>query len=908
MKKFLLALSLFLPACSFGQVDLAAFVDPKIGTGGHGHTYPGATMPFGMVQLSPDTRLSGWDGCSGYHASDNVIYGFSHTHLSGTGCSDYGDILLMPVNHSVGMANYGYAAAFSHNLESASPGYYSVELYMEKIKADLTATTRVGMHRYVFDQKSEMQGVVIDLKHRDEVLDAQLEWVDDHTLRGYRFSKAWAKDQRVYFEITFNRPIKACNMYNADMVKANSKVEKGKNIKALVEVDAAKNDTLLAKVAISGVDEKGAALNMQQELPGWDFAATRKAARDAWNKELNRIEVSGGTLSQMRTFYTALYHCLISPNVYSDVDGRYRGRDMRVHQATDGDQYSVFSLWDTYRGEHPLFTLIQQKRTNDFIKTFLRQYQEGGNLPVWELSANETGCMIGYHSIPVIVDAYLKGIRDYDVPKIYQAMLHSANSDDLGLASYKALGYVSSEADNESVSKTLEYAYDDWCIAQMASALGDDAVYARFMQRAQSFKNLYDRETGFMRARRNGGWFSPFNPTQVDNNYTEANSWQYSFYVPQDINAMMSMSGGRTGFAEKLDSLFHNNESLSGRVQADITGLIGQYAHGNEPSHHMAYLYDYCGQPWKTQALIHQICSTLYSDQADGLCGNEDCGQMSAWYVLSAMGFYPVCPGSGHYAIGTPSFPKVVIHPDGGKDFTILAGNISAENYYIQSATFNGKQYPISFITHEQIMSGGLLAFSMGSTPNEARATDESQIPVTSILLGTIVPAPIINSNGKNFHHNEPVTLTDLEPGVKIYYTTDGSTPTEHSTLYTDPFKLVGNMQVKALAIRNEVTKSVVVSSEFIALTGDKKITLNSNFAPQYTAGGAEALIDCQYGTANWRTGNWQGYHEVNFDAVIDLGKVKKVSTISADFLQDDNSWIWFPTKVEITWSSDGKN
>lgn len=890
------------------QVNYAGFVDPKIGTGGHGHTYPGASAPFGMVQLSPDTRLTGWDGCSGYHYSDNKIYGFSHTHLSGTGCSDYGDILIMPVSKSVSVSSYAYAQNFRHEDEFAEAGYYRVSFQKSKITAELTATQRVGMHRYSYPFDGDEKGFILDLKHRDEVLDSYVEQVDEHTLKGYRFSKAWAKDQRVYFVIKTKQAIKSCKIYSNDALKAGSKRESGKNIKALIQFDLTPGDTLIMKVALSGVDEDGAMRNMNAEIEGWDFDAIRNKVNNDWNTELSKIEVEGGNRDQIRTFYTALYHCFLSPNVYNDVDGRYRGRDMQVHNTGGFDYYTVFSLWDTYRGEHPLFTLFQQKRTGDFINTFIRQYEEGGALPVWELSSNETYCMIGYHAVPVIADAFLKGIKGYDEGKAYAAMLGSASQDRAGLSCYKSCGHVISNAEHESVSKTLEYAYDDWCIAQMAKKLGNDADYKKFIQRGQYYKNIFDWNTGFMRAKANGGWFSPFQPSQVDNNYTEANSWQYTFYVPQDIAHMMEYLGGKKKFEEKLDSLFHTSSKMSGRVQSDITGLIGQYAHGNEPSHHMSYLYNYAGTPWKTQAMIHKICSEMYSDKPDGLSGNEDCGQMSAWYVLSAIGFYPVCPGNNDYAIGTPMFPRVKLHFENGNILNINANNVENNHCYIQSVKVNGISYANSFFTHDNLMKGGLIEFNMGAEKS-TWASGVEYSNVTSINDNNIVPVPVIESaSGGPLSGSQPARLTCLMPGVKIYYTLDGTEPTESSLLYTKPIDVDRNMQIKAIAVKEGLGKSFVVSSQFNKVPEGLKVKLISHYSPQYSAGGPEALIDGVRGASNWRVGNWQGYQAQDFEAILDLGSIRKINKVGAGFLQDAQAWIWFPKELSFEISADGKN
>ena len=703
---FLFSLILSFQSECQNQGFITDYVNPVIGTGGHGHTYPGVSVPFGMVQLSPDTRLKGWDGCSGYHASDSIIYGFSHTHLSGTGCSDYGDFLFMPVTGEVGLTDYGYKASFknSGDQEIATAGNYVVYLN-NGIKAELTCTKRVGVHRYTFPQLQNA-GIVVDLKHRDKVLDSRLKIVSNTEIEGMRVSSSWAEHQELYFVARFSKPFTYSRAVVDDKPVQAFTESTGKSIIACFNFATSKDEKIMLKVAISAVSCENARKNLDAEVPGWDFHSVANAAAVSWNDELGKILVEGGSKDQKITFYTALYHAFLNPNIYSDADGSFRGRDMKIHASKGFDYYTVFSLWDTYRATHPLFTLLEQKRTNDFINTFLTQYEQGGLLPVWELSSNETDCMIGYHSVPVIVDAYMKGIRGFDARKALEAMKHSANQDRLGLKYFRTLGYIPADKEGESVSKTLEYAYDDWCIAQMAKSLGNTNDYNTFIRRAQAYKNIFDPSSGFMRAKLNGTWYSPFDPAEVNFNYTEANSWQYSFCVPQDLDGLIDLLGGKEKMAKKLDEMFAAKTQTTGREQVDITGLIGQYAQGNEPSHHMAYLYDYAGEPWKTQALVHKICKELYSNSRDGLCGNEDCGQMSSWYVMSAMGMYPVTPGTTTYAIGTPLFPEMKLKLENRKEFTIKASNVSNENFYIQSAKLNGQPYTRCFIDHSDIMKG----------------------------------------------------------------------------------------------------------------------------------------------------------------------------------------------------------
>jgi len=880
------------------------YVNPFIGTGGHGHTYPGAALPFGMVQLSPDTRLDGWDGCGGYHYSDSIIYGFSHTHLSGTGCSDYGDILLMPTVGDIQWDNAKYASPFSHKNEKARPGYYQVLLDKYNVNVELTASKRAGFHKYTFPE-SKQSNILIDLKHRDRVIDSYLKINGKDEVEGYRRSMAWASDQHIYFVAKFSKAFERHQIALNDTLQKEIMEIKGLNVKAYLSFSTSKDEVIYVKVGISGVSIENARKNLDAEIKDWDFEKVKQNADSVWNKELGKIEVKGGSDDQQTIFYTSLYHAFLNPNTYSDVNGQYRGRDLKIHTA-DFDYYSVFSLWDTYRAAHPLFTLVQQKRTTDFIKTFIKQYEDGGLLPVWELSGNETGCMIGYHAVPVIVDAYMKGIRNFDVEKAYAAMKASAEQDKLGLKSYKACGVIYANEEGESVSKLLEYAYDDWCIAQMAKALNKTEDYKYYTTRAQSYKNVLDPETGFMRARMNDFWFSPFDPSEVNFNYTEANAWQYSFYVPQDITGFANYLGGKNKLAEKLDQLFKADSKTSGREQADITGLIGQYAQGNEPSHHMAYLYNYVGQAWKTQELIHRIQNEMYSNKPDGLCGNEDCGQMSAWLVMSAMGFYPVTPGTEVYAIGNPMFEKMTIHLENAKVFTVKA-NVSKKNIYIQSAKLNGVNYSKSYITQSDIMKGGELVFVMDNKPSKTWGVGEENEPKSSISEYLITPLPFIAKGKSTFLKEQTIELGCLEKNASIYYTIDGSIPTKTSSKYSNPISLNKTTTIKAIACRNGFPDSKTITTTCSMIPEGRSIKNINAYAKQYSAGGDMALIDLIRGGENFKTGTWQGYEGIDLEAIVDLGKKQTVKEISAGFLQDMGAWIFYPSDVEFSVSEDGK-
>jgi hypothetical protein len=627
-------------------------------------------------------------------------------------------------------------------------------------------------------------------------------------------------------------------------------------------------------------------------------------AQNAWLDQLSRIQIKGGTDAQKTTFYTALYHSLLNPNLFSDINGEYRGHDGEKHKG-EYKMYTVFSLWDTFRAAHPLFTMIEQKRTNEFIVSMLDMYDKGGLLPVWELAGNETNCMIGYHAISVIYDAYKKGIRDYDVEKALAAMVASAHADQFGLKFLREEGYIPAGKEGESVSKTLEYAYDDWCIAMMAKDLGKEDIYLEFIERAQFYKNIFDKETGFMRGKINGAFVSPFDPTQVNFMLTEANTWQYNFFVPHDVNGLINLLGGKNQFEAKLDELFNTSEGLSGRQQSDITGLIGQYAHGNEPSHHMAYLYDYIGAPAKGAKVLRKIMDELYTDQPSGLCGNEDCGQMSAWYVLSALGFYPVCPGDNQYIIGTPLFDEISINLENGKKLTIKSENLSKENSYIQAIKYNGVDYSKSYFTHEMLMEGGEFVYMMGSTPSDW-GTKAEDCPTSSITEHLISPVPYFKSESRTFTEKLVVELASINPETEIFYSTNGKDPDQTSKKYTDPIIISKSTSFKAIAYLNGIP-SKVANAEYNKIQGGRKVSVKNAFSAQYTAGGEQALLDFIRGGENFRTGAWQGYYGVDFEAVVDLGESQQISGLSAGFHQEQNSWIWMPLYVEFFTSDDGQ-
>ena len=927
-------LTLFLVLVAMVAVATAQsqYVNPFVGTDEHGHTYPGAILPFGAIQVSPDTRLEGWDGCSAYHYSDSRIYGFSHTHLNGTGCEDYGDILVTPFIGEPSVINEKYALAFSHKNEKAEPGYYSVK-FDNGIVAEMTTANYVGVHRYTFP-KDGKHGVIVDLQHRDKTLESYM-GMKANDLIGFRRSKAWNDDQYCAFSLKTSVPAESI-VYYVDDKPVNVKEIKGKNCKAVLYFPENTNEVVV-KVAISAVDMDGA-INNQTEIRDFNFDAVRKSATLVWNEELGKIKVESSNTEYLRTFYTALYHCFTSPYLYSDLDGRYRGEDQQIHKTVGGHKmYTVFSLWDTYRALHPLLNIIDQKRSADFLYTFMNQYRQSGYLPMWELSAFETWCMIGYHAVPVVLDAYMKGIRDYDAEEMLKAMIATANLNKLGRPEYAKFGFVPGDMENESVSKTLEYAYDDWCIAMFARAIGNKEVYMEYIRRAQSYKNIMD-SNGFMHGRMNGGFVTPFNPREVNNFFTEANCWQYTTYVPHDFNTYIELMGGPKKMEAFLDLLFNSSSEMAGREQADITGVIGQYAHGNEPSHHAAYLYNFVGRPDKTQELVKRILTTLYTSKPDGLCGNEDCGQMSAWYVLSSLGFYPVCPGNNQYVIGYPLFDKATVRLENGKKLVITR---DSDKPYIQSVTLNGKPLMRSYITYEEIAAGGELSFVMDSKPGSEWGVGKDRQPVTKIDNGeSIVPVPVFSTDKVSFQDRTRIALRlpevvemaskreskpvekevkkEMEPSPKlqvkpanayeIYYTTDGSTPTPKTGIrYKDPIVVEKDVTIKAVAVDAKGTQSKVAEARYVRYTRDKDLTYITKPEPQYYAGGDAGLIDNSRGKVNYRIGGWQGFTK-DCELVVDLRESKKVSEVGAGVLEEQRAWIFYPTAMEVYVSENGKD
>lgn len=743
MKQIKILIALFLPCCMLGltscdntsenhqpKLNLTQYVDPYIGTGDHGHVFMGANVPFGLVQLGPSNIPQSWDWTSGYHITDSTIIGFSHMHLSGTGIGDLGDINLMPAVGEVRLARgnasdpaSGMYSLFDRSTEKSKAGYYAVHLDRYNIDVELTATKRVGFHKYIFPQATDAK-VIIDLENGqgwDTPVEGYIVQENDSVISGYRYSKGWANDQRVFFTAIFSKPMKRFAVSDTTTLQNGNEL-KARRVYGMAYFDTKDKEELYVKVALSPVSIENSRLNMEAELPGWDFEQIVAAADCAWNEELNKIIIQTDDNSIKRTFYTALYHTMIAPSEFCDVNGDYRGADRQMHKSEGFKNYTTFSLWDTYRAAHPLMTIIHPEKMGDIINTMLTIYKQQGKLPVWHLMGCETNCMVGNPGIPVVADAILKGYGGFDRELAYEAMKNSAMLDERGLKYMRQYGYIPYDKEEEGLSKCMEYAIADWSIAQVARQMGKTEDYNYFINRSKAYTYYFDKETGFMRGLSSEGKFrTPFNPFESvhrENDYTEGNAWQYTWLVPHDIQGLLNLFGSNERFVEKLDSLFIVEGSLGANASPDISGLIGQYAHGNEPSHHVLYMYPYIGQPWKTAERVREVLDMLYNDKPAGLSGNEDVGQMSAWYILSALGIYQVEPAGGKYIFGSPVIDEAIIRVRDGKTFRIVATNNSPTNKYIQSVKLNGKEYDKYYINFSDIEFGGTLEFVMGDKPS----------------------------------------------------------------------------------------------------------------------------------------------------------------------------------------------
>lgn len=730
---FIPFLSLCLASCGNGHVDqkmedLTQFVDPRIGTGGHGHVFYGANVPYGFVQLGPTSIPQSWDWVSGYHVSDSTVIGFPHTHLSGTGIGDLHDINVMPVVGDVTYArgdttsyDTGFWSYSDRSKEMVTPGYYRTHLSRYNVDVELTATKRVGFHKYTFLQK-ERPAVVFDMVNGgcwDKTTEAVIRIVNDSTLSGYRYSTGWADDQRIFFRAEFSRKFDDVEFIVNDSVKRGD-MAKGNRLFARVNFAVADKEPIYMKVALSPTSEEGALLNMQTELNGWNFEQTVADAKTAWNKELNKVKVYTKDETSKKIFYTCLYHTLFAPSEFCDVNGDYYGADKKMHKGEGFVNYTTFSLWDTYRAAQPLMTLLHPERMSDIVNTMLHIYQQQGKLPVWHLMGCETNCMVGNPGVPVVADAILKDIKGFDSELAFKALKESSMLPERGMEHRIKYGFIPADKMTEAIAYDMEYAIADWSVAQAARYLGKQHDYEYFLQRSKSYKNYFDTSTGFMRGKMtDGSWrtpFSPYSSSHRDDDYCEGNAWQYTWLVPQDVEGLVECFGSKDAFVKKLDSLFVATGDMGESSSPDISGLIGQYAHGNEPSHHITYLYTLVGQPWKTAERVNQILHTMYTDQPDGLSGNEDVGQMSAWYILSSLGFYQVEPAGGKFVFGYPNFEKVELAVPAGK-FVIEREDKGQYNKYIQGIVLNGKEYKKAWIDYADIMKGGELKFLMGDNP-----------------------------------------------------------------------------------------------------------------------------------------------------------------------------------------------
>ena len=788
LRTTLAACSLLAFSCATDPSDPLAHVDPFIGTGFHGHTYPGATTPFGMVQLSPDTRSGNWDACAGYYYEDTTLDGFSHTHLSGTGCADLADVLFRPGTREEVTEEGKYAPVpyrFSHEQERASCGYYSVRLPEAAIDVELTAAPRTGVHRYVF-QREGLRLVTVDLTHsvgEERVERSELTPCGPTELCGMRLTQGWTPNHHVYFSAEFSAPYTDIEVLDGEV--------------AILHF-APEVDTLTIAVGLSSVSCANARENRQTEVPELDFDTVKAQAEALWRDALGEIRVTGGSPDERKNFYTALYHTKLTPNLMSDVNGEYRRHDQTIGRMPAGSRYySTFSLWDTFRAWHPLQTLVDTCLVNEMIRSMLDMYACTQELPIWPLASGETGTMIGYHAASVIADAWMKGIRGYDGTAALAAMVRSSNINAKGSDHYVTRGYIPANIRNESVSCTLEYAYDDWAIARMAESLGEEATAQNYYARAQNYQHLFDGSTGFFRGRRSdGGWTEPFEPFATGRDYTEATPWHYRFFVPHDVNGLIQLLGGREAFLRELDRLF-TLESEEMRLDvSDVTGLLGQYAHGNEPSHHMAYLYSYAGEPWKTQELTRRLLDEMYAPTPGGIIGNEDCGQMSAWYICSALGFYPVCPGSNEFILTTPLFERAELRLANGRTLNITANN-PARNRYIGEVTLNGTPVPENFITYEQLMEGGELHFTLVPRPAPERGTAAEAQPYSQSREPR-VSTPYTTQDVYLFPEEIDVTLATTTAGAAIHYTLDGTEPTESSPRYESPIRIDRSLTLRA--------------------------------------------------------------------------------------------------------------
>jgi len=937
MRKYLLALLILTTLC-FGKNPLD-YVDPFIGTDGHGHTFPGATLPFGMVQLSPSNDFKAWDWCSGYHYSDSVLKGFAHTHISGPGLAGLGDILLMPTVGKIltdpgteQNPENGYRSRFSHENETASPGYYQVLLVDYDVNVELTCTERVGFHRYRFP-KSDEANIIFDPTHHiaESIFDANIEFVSENKIRGYKESKGEAGTRKVYFIAQFSKKPKKIGITSNGKI-VNKKSSSGKKVKGFVQFSTEQDEEIEVHVAISHVSFEGAEKNLIAETKNKNFDKVVAEAKTIWTKQLSKIDVNMLSEKDKTIFYTGLYHSSMSPNLYMDVDGKYKING-KVY-SSNHPQYSMFSTWDTFRATHPLYTIINQKITTDMVNSMVdRDAVNEVGLPLWELYGYDNRCMPGYSTVPVIADAILKDIPGIDKEAAFTAIYNAAfnntksspNYDVNGIDEYIALGYVPMEI-GSSISKTTEYCYYDWCIARVAEKLGKTKEQKMFDDRAKYFASHFYKENGYLWPKSStGDWLKKMDLTVWDDglirNYVSGNIWAYSTFVPHGIPALIKLHGNEQKFAEFLDGIIADTTSLGGNAHVDISGFIGKYGHGDEPGHHLAYLYNYVGQPWKSQKLIREVMEKMYFDTPKGFENNEDLGQMSSWYLFSALGFYPVCPGDGKYILGSPLVNDAEINLENGKTFKIITKNNSKKNQYIQSVNLNGKKYTKTYISHDDIMTGGLLEFVMGDKPKYKYGSkkkdypdykDQSKVQGKIIVKSPSAFMPFETEIGNCFAESRIVELHCNTNDVKIYFTTDGTSPSEKSNLYTKPLQLDKYTNLKAIAIAKDLKPSPIFKKEYFPSLADGKneypkiklLTPNHN----YGNNDGSMLIDGKIGSLVFSDGKYTGFLGSDMVAVIDLGESRKISNLSIGVLDDMKVWIFPAIGLKIETSDDNEN
>jgi predicted alpha-1,2-mannosidase len=908
------------------------YVDPMIGTGGHGHTFPGATLPFGMVQLSPSNDFKSWDWCSGYHYSDSIIKGFAHTHVSGAGLAGLGDILLMPSFGEVQIKpgteknpEEGYRSRFSHKTEKAFPGYYSVFLDDYKVNVELTCTERVGFHKYTFE--SEGTGnVIIDPTHHiiENVRETQVEFLSDTMLRGYKTSYGEAGNRTVYFVACFSKPFVSYGVATNDKTEESSKKATSPNSKAYVSFHVTKGEAIRVKVALSFTSYEGAMANFEKEARNRNFESVCADAQKIWKEKLNRISLEGGSDDQKKTFYSALYHSFMSPNLISDVDGNYTVEGKKYH--ANFSQYSNFSSWDTYRALHPLLTLVEQKKTADFVNSLISRHTVSKvELPGWELLGHDNNCMIGYGTVSVIADAALKNIAGINMLDALNAakaaanntQKHSPNYDVSGMEDYIPTGFVPAEI-NCSVSKTTEYNYYDWCIGLMAQRLNNSADAAYYFNRSLGYRNLFNAENNYLYPRLSSGDWRKMDLTGWNDllgSYISGNIWGYTTYVPHDVDGLINLIGGKDKFNTWLDKIFADTTTLKGQAHVDISGFIGKYGHGDEPSHHLPYLYAYSGQPWKTQKLVKQVLTDFYHPLPDGLINNEDLGQMSAWYIFSSLGFYPVCPGDLKYIIGSPLFSAATLNLENGKSFSVKANGVSARNIYIQSAKLNGKPYDKAFITHDEIMAGGELMLEMGDTPNTSWGTQPANLPVSKTSVSalaqeTLVLMPFEDKNTVVFDGQRQIDLKCNTQNALIRYTLDGREPDEKSTLFTKTISISKTTLLKARAFAGSKASKLFVRQYYKGT--DRKVSpftfALSSKVDQFGKQNGEMLFDGLTGTSFFNDGKYTGVRGNNLELIIDLGTKKQISEVSLGYLISSHNWIFPPKYITVLGSDDNQN